>query len=121
MFHIAGDTLGWGWLRLDNMAKQVTRIGMESGDDAAYVALIDVLKSVDHGSHVLIKTNSMLVYAHFHGKRVYKQPRFREFRNEAMKLIKERELEVELVWVDEYHHLVAGMFRPRRRRTWFGA
>jgi len=118
LFHITGDPLGWGWIRTDKFMKRVTRIPMWS-DEAAYAGLIDVLKYVAHGSHLLIKIDSRLVHDQFYGKRVYKEPRLRELRNEVRKLIRQRELEVEVEWVNSYDHLAARLLRSRVRRTWW--
>ena len=103
---------------LDKFERGVTRIPMWS-EEAAYAGLIDVLKYVAPGSRVLAKIDSRLVCAQVNGKRVYKEPRLRELRNEVRKLIRERELEVEVEWVDSYHHLAARLLRSRVRRTWW--
>jgi len=118
LFHVTGDSVGWGWIRTDKFVKRVTRIGMGSSTEALYVGLIDVLQYVGRGSNLLIKIDSRSVLEQLDGKRIYETPwaprwapRWRELRKEVRKLIRERELEVELQYVTPYHHFASKLLR----------
>ena len=119
VFHITGNSLGWGWIRSGSkFMKRVTRIGMGSSSEAVYVGLIDVLKYVGRGSRLLIKIDSRSVRDQLDGERIYETPwapRLRELRKEVRKLIQERELEVEVKYVDPFSHFASRLLGPRVR------
>jgi hypothetical protein len=119
LFHVTGDSRGWGWVRTDKFMKRVTPGYVGSSDVAAYVGLIDVLKYVARGSRVLIKLDSWRVCDQLNGKRVYGQPGLRKLRDEVRKLIQGRELEVELEYATPPHHLASRLLGPRVRTGWW--
>jgi hypothetical protein len=102
----------WAWVRIDKFTKRIRRVEKVSGDEASYLGLIDVLKFVGCGGRLLVITDSQRLHDQLHGKRVYKEPRLRELRNEVRKLIEEQTLEVEVKYVSRYNHPIGRLLNP---------
>jgi ribonuclease HI len=112
-FYIIGSGgVGWAWVRIDRFTKRIKRVEKVTGDEASYLGLIDVLKFVGCGGRLLVITDSQKLHDQLHGKRVYKEPRLRELRNEVRKLIEEQTLEVEVKYVSRYNHPIGRLLNP---------
>jgi hypothetical protein len=113
---IASGGVGWAWVRMDRFAKRIKRVDKGSDNEGAYLGLIDILKFVDSGARVLVITDSWKLDDQLHGKRVYKEPRLRELRNEVRKLIEKQALEVEVEYVPRYRHPISRLLNPLRQQ-----
>ena len=112
---------GWTWIRMDKFVKRTKTSEKDLlGDEAEYLGLIDILQYLDRGSRAVIILSSEVVWRLFNGRRLGpnqadKPERLRKLRDEARKVIRKRNLEVEVRYVDWRSHPLRRMVRSWKR------
>ena len=109
---------GWAWVEIHTGTQVIEP--MEVAYSIYYLQFLAFHSFISHlpaGAEAVILTTSWWAAEHFDGHGRFDDPRLRPLLKSMHKMIQDRDLRVEVRWIDVYHNLATGLLAWPNRKT----
>jgi len=115
---IDGSSLGkYGYYIPSTKQKVIVRESCLSNNQAEYLALLQLVMDLDRGSMVKVYTDSQLLYHQLRDEWQTKDLELVRLKNLINAIIKEKELEVDLQWVNRERNMFGKMLDREKEQA----
>ena len=94
-----GKASGFAWLREDTGEKHVERLDGLSNNESEYRGVISVLKQVQRGANLEVRTDSLLVVSQLRGEYRILDSKLAKLANEVKTITEQKHLTLKLTWI----------------------